>query len=101
MPIFQTSIKCKCDADLDLDEDGFDVDRDGFVTLNEMLTSSEEYSYNSPGNWTNELDGLRCYALWPGNKAIFFTNGHSYHRIQITQISLTYFLHALEMVPRM
>ena len=59
------------DADLDLDEDGFDVDRDGFVTLNEMLTSSEEYSYNSPGNWTNELDGLRCYAPGPGTALLY------------------------------
>ena len=53
------------DADLDPDEDGFDVNRDGFLTVNELLTSPEEYTYGAPSNWTNELDGLRCYAPNP------------------------------------
>ncbi len=59
------------DADLDLDDDGFDVNRDGFLTINEMLTSSEEYQFNSPANWTNELDGLRCYSPGPGSAALY------------------------------
>ena len=53
------------DADLDPDDDGFDVNRDGFMTVNELLTSPEEYLYGAPTNWTNELDGLRCHAPNP------------------------------------
>ena len=53
------------DADNDPDEDGFDVDRNGFLTVSEMLTSPEEYAYGAPSNWTNELDGLRCHAPNP------------------------------------
>ncbi|HIL66145.1 MAG TPA: hypothetical protein EYG33_08295 [Candidatus Poseidoniales archaeon] len=48
------------DAESDPDEDGFDVDRNGFLSPGEMLTSPEEYSYGAPSNWTTELDGLRC-----------------------------------------
>jgi hypothetical protein len=59
------------DADLDPDEDGFDVNRDGFLTVNEMLTSPEEYSFGAPANWTNELDGLRCYAPNPGASILY------------------------------
>ena len=53
------------DADLDPDDDGFDVNRDGFLSVNELLTSPEEYLYGAPTNWTNELDGLRCHAPNP------------------------------------
>ena len=53
------------DADLDPDDDGFDVNRDGFMTVNELLTSPEEYMFGAPTNWTNELDGMRCYAPNP------------------------------------
>ena len=53
------------DADRDPDEDGFDVDRNGFLSVDELLTSPEEYAFGSPSNWTNELDGLRCYAPSP------------------------------------
>ena len=53
------------DADLDPDDDGFDVNRDGFLTVNELLTSPEEYMFGAPSNWTNEIDGLRCYAPNP------------------------------------
>ena len=53
------------DADFDPDEDGFDVNRDGFMSVNELLTSPEEYLFGAPTNWTNELDGLRCYAPNP------------------------------------
>ncbi|MDP6870321.1 MAG: hypothetical protein QGI21_06080 [Candidatus Poseidoniaceae archaeon] len=53
------------DANMDPDEDGFDVNRDGFMTVSELLTSSEEYNYGAPGNWTTELDGLRCYSPDP------------------------------------
>jgi hypothetical protein len=59
------------DADLDPDEDGFDVDRNGFLTVNEMLTSPEEYMFGAPGNWTNELDGLRCYAPNPESSILY------------------------------
>ena len=41
------------------------MNRDGFLTVNELLTSPEEYQFGSPNNWTNELDGLRCYAPNP------------------------------------
>ena len=58
------------DADLDLDEDGFDVNRDGFLTVSELLTSPEEYMYGAPTNWTNELDGLRCYAPNPESSVL-------------------------------
>ena len=59
------------DMDLDPDEDGFDVDRDGFLSLSELLTSPEEYSYGAPSNWTNELDGLRCYAPNPESSILY------------------------------
>ena len=53
------------DADLDPDEDGFDVNRDGFMSISELLTSPEEYIFGASSNWTNELDGLRCHAPNP------------------------------------
>ena len=59
------------DMDLDPDEDGFDVNRDGFLSLSELLTSPEEYSYGAPSNWTNELDGLRCYAPAPESSILY------------------------------
>ena len=49
----------------DPDEDGFDVDRDGFLSVAEMYTSPEEYQYGMPGNFTTELDGLWCSATLP------------------------------------
>ena len=58
------------DADLDPDDDGFDVNRDGFMSVNELLTSPEEYLYGAPTNWTNELDGLRCHAPNPESSVL-------------------------------
>ena len=84
------------DADIDLDEDGFDVNRDGFLSINELLTSSEEYIYGAPSNWTNELDGMRCYALIPNPQ--FCQSGPSSLRIQTSQSSKTFSVHVQETV---
>ncbi|RJU87071.1 MAG: hypothetical protein DWC02_03505, partial [Candidatus Poseidoniales archaeon] len=73
------------DADQDPDEDGFDVDRNGFLTVSEMLTSPEEYLYGAPSNWTNELDGLRCYAPNPESSVLtewpFITEDGNFTRL--------------------
>ena len=68
------------DAIYDPDEDGFDVNRDGFMSNNELLTAYEEYSYGMPSNWTNELDGLRCHSPNPGASVLMdwpFINSNS------------------------
>ena len=74
------------DADIDLDEDGFDVNRDGFLSINELLTSSEEYIYGAPSNWTNELDGMRCYAPNPESSILsewpFITENSNFTKFQ-------------------
>jgi len=49
----------------DPDDDGFDVNRDGELSLSEMFTSSEEYRFGAPSNYTTELDGLWCSATLP------------------------------------
>jgi hypothetical protein len=49
----------------DPDEDGFDVNRDGELSVTERFTSPEEYSQGTPSNHTNELDGLWCSASLP------------------------------------
>jgi len=49
------------DLSHDEDEDGFDIDRDGIVTVHEMFTGAEEYSHGMPNNHTTELDGLWCH----------------------------------------
>ena len=82
------------DADLDPDGDGFDVNRDGFTSLGELLTSSEEYSYGSPANWTNELDGLRCLSTDPTPALLdawpFITSGpNSTHFVNIIDACFT------------
>ena len=63
----------------DPDEDGFDVNRDGFLTVAEQFTSPEEYRYGMPGNFTHELDGLWCSATLPQGSILtqwpFITNG--------------------------
>ena len=63
----------------DPDEDGFDVNRDGFLTVAEQYTSPEEYRYGMPGNFTHELDGLWCSATLPQGSVLtqwpFITNG--------------------------
>ncbi|MED5292078.1 MAG: hypothetical protein VX778_07590, partial [Candidatus Thermoplasmatota archaeon] len=63
----------------DPDEDGFDVDRDGFLSVAEKYTSPEEYQYGMPGNFTTELDGLWCSATLPQGSALtqwpFISNG--------------------------
>ena len=63
----------------DPDEDGFDVDRDGFLSVAEMYTSPEEYQYGMPGNFTTELDGLWCSATLPQGSILtqwpFVSNG--------------------------
>ncbi|MGB2267635.1 MAG: hypothetical protein ACPH5T_02855, partial [Candidatus Poseidoniaceae archaeon] len=63
----------------DPDEDGFDVDRDGFLSIAEQYTSPEEYRYGMPGNFTHELDGLWCSATLPQGSVLtqwpFITNG--------------------------
>ena len=51
--------------DEDPDNDGFDVNRDGILSMTELYTSSEEYLYGAPQNHTNELDGLWCIATPP------------------------------------
>ena len=58
------------DADLDPDEAGFDVNRDGFMSISELLTSPEEYIFGASSNWTNELDGLRCHAPNPESSVL-------------------------------
>ena len=57
------------DATDDPDDDGFDVNRDGFLSVAELFTSPEEYQYGMPGNFTTELDGLWCYATLPQGSA--------------------------------
>ena len=78
------------DSEIDLDEDGFDIDRNGFLTISEMLTSPEEYAYGAPSNWTNELDGLRCIHPNPGSSDLmewpFITSDYN----------LTYFVNILD-----
>ena len=63
----------------DPDEDGFDVNRDGFLTVAEQYTSPEEYRYGMPGNFTHELDGLWCSATLPQGSVLtqwpFISNG--------------------------
>ena len=54
----------------DPDEDGFDVNRDGFISVAEQYTSPEEYRYGSPSNFTTELDGLWCAATLPQGSVI-------------------------------
>ncbi len=54
----------------DPDEDGFDVDGDGVLSLSEMFTSSEEYRFGAPANYTTELDGLWCSATLPGGSIL-------------------------------
>ncbi|MDE0857320.1 MAG: hypothetical protein OSA38_01985 [Candidatus Poseidoniaceae archaeon] len=49
----------------DPDEDGFDVNRDGILSVTERFTSPEEYRQGAPSNHTNELDGLWCSASLP------------------------------------
>ncbi len=53
------------DAQKDPDMDGFDVNRDGIMNLNEWYTSSEEYIFGAPSNHLTELDGLWCTATLP------------------------------------
>lgn len=63
----------------DPDEDGFDVNRDGFLTVAEQYTSPEEYRHSMPGNFTHELDGLWCSATLPQGSVLtqwpFISNG--------------------------
>ena len=59
------------DADMDPDQDGFDVNRDGFLTISESFTSPEEYAFGAPDYWTNELDGLRCYSPDPEASVLY------------------------------
>ena len=49
----------------DPDEDGFDVNRDGVLSVTERFTSPEEYRQGAPVNHTTELDGLWCSASMP------------------------------------
>ena len=46
------------DEELDPDNDGFDINRDGIISVSERFTSPEEYSFGSPSNHTTEIDGL-------------------------------------------
>ena len=54
----------------DPDDDGFDVNRDGFISVAEQYTSPEEYRFGSPSNFTTELDGLWCSATLPQGSVI-------------------------------
>jgi len=49
------------DSSYDDDKDGFDIDRDGIISVHEMFIGAEEYSYGMPSNHTTELDGLWCH----------------------------------------
>ena len=54
----------------DPDDDGFDVNKDGVLSISERFTSSEEYRYGAPANYTVELDGLWCSATLPGGSIL-------------------------------
>ena len=49
----------------DPDEDGFDIDRDGELSVTERYTSSEEYAFGTNETFITELDGLWCRATLP------------------------------------
>ena len=45
--------------------DGFDVNRDGEIDINERYTNSEEYWFGAPEDWVTERDGLWCFGEMP------------------------------------
>ena len=49
----------------DPDQDGFDINRDGDLSVTERFTSSEEYIYGANSSFVTELDGLWCQASLP------------------------------------
>ena len=53
------------DSELDPDNDGFDINRDGTISVSERFTSPEEYAYGTPMNHTTEIDGLWCKSSLP------------------------------------
>ena len=44
---------------------GFDINRDGTISVSERFTSPEEYAYGTPMNHTTEIDGLWCKSSLP------------------------------------
>ena len=69
------------DADFDPDEDGFDVNRDGFMSVNELLTSPEEYLSGplrtGPTSWMDFAATLQTL------NHPFQLSGRSFQRMQM------------------
>jgi hypothetical protein len=54
----------------DPDDDGFDINRDGDLSVTERFTSAEEYIFGATETFVTELDGLWCQASLPDGAGI-------------------------------